>query len=430
MRKSRRLTILGLIILAVSTMLTSHFAKGAAGDEKMAHQHSEPTPHVHTAPFVCPMHSNVQQSSAGTCPICRMDLVQKRGMQKEVIMDHSSPKHSAMPATTPQITINADAQKAIALKTAEVVRRHLPSRIETIGKVTYNEDTVLDFVPRAEGWVDKLHIKHEGIRVKKGDKLLDFYSPEILVAQDGYVLSLKTNYSFSPERREYFDRIAQEKLRLYGMSTEMIREMSETGELKQTITLEAPQGGVITTLDVDQGDPVSVRDRFMVIADLTSVWIDASVYEHQLPLLASIKRVTINSSAMPGKTWQGKIDYIAASLDPKTNTLPVRLLVETPEELLKPNMQVDISLQGETSEAVLMVPNNALIPMERNKYHLVKANKNKSYQSVTVVPGRIGTHFTEILSGLEEGDEVVTSGQFLLDSESSLQANIGSMTHH
>lgn len=421
-----------------------HKVKLFKADEvlKQHAKNQSPLPHNHgeekNLPYVCPMHPQVQQTSEGNCPICGMHLIKKKlPLQYEEASSGIAKKTGSIMAgnhhhpTLPAIKLSSTSQKIMTVKTAVVSKRLLSSDIQAIGQVAYNDDTTLDFVPRAEGWIEKLHTSREGTRVKKGDRLLDFYSPEILAAQDGYILALKSNYSFSGERREFFDRVAREKLKLYGITDEAIDEMSKSGELKQTIPLRAPQDGIITVLDVDQGDRVALKDRFMVIADMSSVWVNASVFENQIALLNTRATVVVRSAAFPDKSWEGQIDYISAALDPKTNTLPVRLLVNTPNELLKPNMLVQVSIKNPASiKPFLVVPNDAIIPLERDHFRVIRLNNDEYYQPIDIKLGRRGSNFTEILSGLEEGDKVVTSGQFLLDSESNLQAGFNRLQHH
>lgn len=392
-----------------------------------SHTQSEPQPPTkaaNTDPFICPMHPHIHQDEHGSCPICGMDLVKSTDTQMQPsVMDHAASKDKAL-SISPTITVKPESLIALGLKTVKVERKILPTQLETYGTVAYNEDTSTQFVARTEGWVDKLHTLHEGIRVKKGDTLLDFYSPDLLMAQDGFVMSLKTNYSFGGERQEFFDKVGREKLRLYGIATEEIEQLAQTGELKPSTALKANQDGIITEMDVDQGDFVDKGGRFMVIADLRTVWVYASIPEQHIALLDSSNQVEITSDAFPALRWQGKVDYIGAALDPSTNTLKVRLLVETPDEKLKPNMRVTAYLRHDQETARLVVPNQALIPAARHEYRIIKAVTANSFQAVTVKIGRVSQHYTEILSGLEEGESIVASGQFLLDAESHLQASL------
>lgn len=379
--------------------------------------------------FICPMHPHIHQDQQGTCPICGMDLIQANSSSTQHGTMHAMSDTQAQPkdevlAAAPIITVKPESLAVIGLKTTKVERKALPTQIETYGTVAYNEDTSTNFIARTEGWVDKLHTLHEGIRVKKGDVLLDFYSPDLLMAQDGFVVSLKNNFSFGGERQAFFDKVGREKLRLSGIASEDIEQLAQSGELKQSIGLRANQDGIITEMDVDQGDFVDKGGRFMVIADMRTVWVYANIPEQQIAQLDKTNKVEITSTAFPELHWQGKIDYLGAALDPSTNTLKVRLLVETPDEKLKPNMRVTARLSNAAEPFRLVVPNEALIPVANNEYRIVKALTANSFQTVSVKLGRVSQHYTEILSGLEEGEQIVASGQFLLDAESNLQAGL------
>ncbi|TXH68069.1 MAG: efflux RND transporter periplasmic adaptor subunit [Thiothrix sp.] len=374
--------------------------------------------------YICPMHPHIHQDEHGTCPICGMDLVQTQRTAEQASKIAQAPVKEELLSSSSIVTVKPESLTIMGLKTAKVEKKVFPTQIETYGTVAYNEDTATNFVARTEGWVDKLHTLHEGIRVKKGDTLLDFYSPDLLMAQDGFVVSLKNNFSFGGERQAFFDKVGREKLRLYGLTHEDIEQLAQTGELKQSIPLKANQDGIITEMDVDQGDFVDKGGRFMVIADMRSVWVYANIPEQQIAQLDQTNQVEITSQAFPDLKWQGKIDYVGAALDPSTNMLKVRLLVETPDEKLKPNMRVTAHLHTEAESARLVVPNEAIIPAARNEYRIVKAVTANSFQTVSVKIGRVSQHYTEILSGLEEGEQIVAAGQFLLDAESNLQASL------
>ena len=439
----KRVLLLGLLVLA-------GFASGWWWLNMASHPlESTSAQNVSGTIYVCPMHPHIHQDHAGSCAICGMDLVPKvRTGQaassavspadiEQLDCDSSGGKPTIQarllntPASTdaelPAVHVSVESISLLGLKTALVEQRVLPQVIETLGIVAYNEDRLVDFVPRAAGWVDKLYVPHEGVRVMEGDKLLEFFSPDILSAQDGYVLALKSNYSFSGERRAFFDRVAREKLRLYGLSAETIQQVTDKGELLQTVPLLAPQSGVITRLDVDEGDAVSSQDRFMVIADPASLWVYADVYEHQIAQLNSIGSVTISSSAWPGQSWSATVDYIDTAVNRETHTLRVRLNVAVPEERLKPEMLVNVTLQTAPRQPVIVVPNEALIPVSRHEQRVVRINANGQFQPVAVRTGVVSQHFTEIVAGLEVGDRIVSSGQFLLDAESHLQASLQRM---
>lgn len=413
------------LVFSLKADMAMTAAKPLHIQEQSATQHSAASQES----FICPMHPHVHQEAQGACPICGMDLVQAKSTNTQhnrhtmSDMDHAQPKDEVLSVTN-RITVKPESLAVIGVKTVKVERKVLPTQIETYGTVAYNEDTSTNFVARTEGWVDKLHTLHEGIRVKKGDVLVDFYSPDLLMAQDGFVVSLKNNFSFGGERQEFFDKVGREKLRLSGIAYEDIEQLAQSGELKQSIALRANQDGVITEMDVDQGDFVEKGGRFMVIADMRTVWVYATIPEQQIAQLDKTNKVEIISSAFPELHWQGKIDYLGAALDPSTNTLKVRLLIETPDEKLKPNMRVIARLNTETEQAHLVVPNQALIPAANNEYRIVKAVTANSFQTVSVKLGRVSQHYTEILSGVEEGEQIVAAGQFLLDAESNIQAGL------
>ena len=358
--------------------------------------------------YVCPMHPQIIKDEAGSCPICGMDLVPK-------MIDPDTGKH-------PAVSVKGEIIQSMGLRTEAVSKDTLWRFIKTVGRVDYNETRLIHLHPRADGWMESLMIRSEGEQVSKGDKLGTFYSPEILSAQVDFFVALEQSGNSRSDRVEK----ARNRLRILGIDDTIIRQLEESRETRNALPVFAPGDGIVTRLGAREGMYLKPDMEMMTIADLSSVWVMVDVYEHQIGWLQEGLTAEISVPAWPGKSWEGKVDYIYPELDMMSRTLRVRLEFPNPDITLKPNMFAEVKIYGGPQRDTLMIPAEALIRTgERDT--VVTSLGDGRFQPVDVVVGARSNGKVEILSGLKEGDEIVTSGQFLIDSESSLQASFRRM---
>jgi Cu(I)/Ag(I) efflux system membrane fusion protein len=356
--------------------------------------------------YVCPMHPQIIKDEEGSCPICGMDLVPK-------MIDPNTGKH-------PAVSVKGEIIQSMGLRTEAVRKDTLWRFIRTVGRVDYNETKLIHLHPRAPGWMESLMIRSEGERVREGDRLGTFYSPEILSAQVDFFVALEQSDSGRIEK-------ARNRLRILGIDDATIRELEKSRETQNALPVHAPGDGVVTMLGAREGMYLKPDMEMMTIADLSSVWVMVDVYEHQIGWLSEGLSAEISVPAWPGKSWEGKVDYIYPELDMKSRTLRVRLEFPNPDMTLKPNMFAEVKIYGGPQRDTLLIPAEALIRTgERDT--VVTSLGDGRFQPVDVVAGVRSNGKVEILSGLNEGDEIVTSGQFLIDSESSLQASFQRMS--
>ena len=356
--------------------------------------------------YVCPMHPQIIKDEEGSCPICGMDLVPK-------MIDPNTGKH-------PAVSVKGEIIQSMGLRTEAVRKDTLWRFIRTVGRVDYNETKLIHLHPRAPGWMESLMIRSEGERVSEGDKLGTFYSPEILSAQVDFFVALEQSDSSRVEK-------ARNRLRILGIDDATIRQLEESRETRNALPVYAPGEGIVTMLGAREGMYLKPDMEMMTIADLSSVWVMVDVYEHQIGWLSEGLTAEISVPAWPGKAWEGKVDYIYPELDMKSRTLRVRLEFSNPDMTLKPNMFAGVKVYGGPQRDTLLIPAEALIRTgERDT--VVTSLGDGRFQPVDVVVGARSNGKVEILSGLNEGDEIVTSGQFLIDSESSLQASFQRMS--
>lgn len=360
--------------------------------------------------YVCPMHPQIIRDEPGNCPICGMKLVEK-------LMDPDQSKH-------PEVALSGAVIQSMGVRTTKVKRGTLWKHIRTVGRVEYDETTLEHVHPRAEGWIEGLSLRAEGEPVKKGQELAQLYAPDILSAQVDFLLALE------PRQRGVAgvkaDK-ARNLLRLLDVPDAIITEIQRTRRTRNKIPVLAPSNGVVTHMMARDGMYVSKDTEMFTIADLSRVWVMVDVFEHQLAWLKPGLKAEISVPAYPGKEWDGVVDYLYPDLDPKTRTLRVRLVFPNPELLLKPNMFADVVIYGGPKKDVLKIPSEALIVTGERESAILALGGGR-FRPVDLVIGMQEGGEAEILSGLSEGDEIVVSGQFLIDSESSLQASFMRMS--
>ncbi len=353
--------------------------------------------------WVAPMDPNYQRDKPGKSPM-GMDLV-------PVYADA---------AGGDAITISPEVIQNLGVRTAKAEISRLWRGIDTVGYVDFDESKVSHIHLRTEGWIENLVVRSEGERVKKGDRLFDFYSPELVNAQEEFVQALSAG-------NKGLVAASVERLLALGISKQQIAALRKNRKVRQTISVFAPQDGVVSTLPVREGMFIKPSMKVMSLADLSSVWLLAEVFERQADWVSMGDAAQVTLSYLPGREWQGKVEYIYPSLDPKTRTLKVRLRFDNPEEALKPNMYANVKIFGGAKTNILVIPMEALIRTGRNERVIVALGEGR-FEARMVNAGIESDDWVEIASGLKAGEEVVVSGQFLIDSEASIKASINRMS--
>ncbi|MEZ9594324.1 efflux RND transporter periplasmic adaptor subunit [Shewanella sp. 10N.261.52.F9] len=357
--------------------------------------------------YVCPMHPHVVSDVPGSCPICGMDLekVTVGGIGEEVV-----------------VGVSGGMQQALGMRSEQVTEGTLWKLVKTIGTVEYNENAIGHSHTRVNGWIETLMVHNVGQRVKKGQLLYELYSPELINAQDDYMQAvdyLKQDKS----RGQGLLRKARLRLELLGVSSASIKQLERTGNTIYRVPFYAEQDGFISKLTVRHGMYVQPGDTLFEIVDLSSVWIIADVFENEQSWLEQGRPVEVTSAAQGLFDLESTIDYIYPELDPVSRAMRVRIKLDNPKKLLKPGTLVDVKLFGGPKREVLSVPTEALILTGRENRVVVQRNDNR-FASVPVKVGMIAQGKAEIIEGLQAGDKVIVSGQFLLDSEASIQGSL------
>ncbi|MBL4765721.1 MAG: efflux RND transporter periplasmic adaptor subunit [Colwellia sp.] len=359
--------------------------------------------------WVAPMDANYKRDQPGKSPM-GMDLV--------AVYDDGGKGPDEGPGT---IRISPNVVNNLGVRTAIVEYKSLHTQINTVGYVTYDQDKLIHIHPRVQGWIEKLYVKAIGDPVTKDQPLYDIYSPELVNAQEELLLALD-------RKNSRLISAAKNRLEALQLPQYAIAKLQKTKKVQQNITFYAPQNGVVENLKIREGFFVKPGSTLMSIGDLSQVWVEAEVFERQAGQVKTGTPITMTLDYLPGKTWQGKVDYIYPTLDAKTRTVKVRLRFNNEKGEFKPNMFAQIAIHTTADTRALLIPKEALI-RTGTQDRVVLALGEGSFKSIAVSVGRFDSENVEILAGLSEGEKIVTSAQFLLDSESSKSSDFKRMNH-
>lgn len=340
-------------------------------------------------------------------------------------------------ASSSTVRIDPAVVQNMGVRTEPVKRQDLSRQIRTVGEVMYDEERLYGVNARISGWIERLFVNFVGEQVEKGDPLLEIYSPDLVTTQEEYLLARRHLNALpadaSARVRSEAERLvdaARTRLSNWNVPDEVVRALDETGEVRRTVLLRAPATGVVIEKMAVEGDHISAGTNLFRIADLRSVWVHASFYDHEVPWLAEGQPATMELSYLPGTTYEGRIAYIYPYLREKARDVHVRLVFDNEDLSLKPGMYTNVQLDGLTREAVLTVPSEAVIRSGEQPLIFVALGEGR-FDPRTVrigAQGGPGNSLVHVLSGVHEGEQVVTSAQFMLDSESRLREAIQKMT--
>ncbi len=356
--------------------------------------------------WVAPMDPEYRRDAPGKSPM-GMDLI-------PVYENAGAETENGLIKISPEVVNN------LGVRTAIVKREALRSEIKTVGYVQYDEDQLVHIHPRVEGWIEKLHVKSAGDPVKSGQPLYEIYSPELVNAQEEMVFAMD-------RKNQRLVQAAEDRLKALQLPVSAIKRLKKSKKVRQTITFYTPQSGVVDNLNIRQGFFVKPGTTLMSIGTLDQVWVEAEVFERQAFQVSSGLPVTMTLDFLPGKTWKGEVDYVYPTLDAKTRTIKIRLRFNNKNYDLKPNMFAQVVIHASDDNETLLVPKEAVI-RTGSLDRVVLALGDGRYKSVVVTVGRFDDQHAEILTGLEPGERIVVSAQFLLDSESSKTADFSRMS--
>lgn len=299
----------------------------------------------------------------------------------------------------------------LGVRTSVVSFEQLQNNINTVGFITYDEDKLIHIYPRVKGWIEKLYVKANGESIKKGQALYEMYSPILVNAQEEFLLALNTG-------DKHLITSAENRLIAYKFSSRTIEDLYKNKQVKRNVTFYAGQDGVADSLSIREGSYVTEKTMMLSIVNLDTVWLKAQILASDINKLTYGNKVSLNVEAIPGKTWKGEITLIHPAINVQTRTGIARIQIANIKQALKPNMFANVIIDLTESNKTLVIPKEALIRTGKQD-RVVLALGDGNFKTIEVKVGRYENNKVEILSGLSEGELVVSSGQFLLDSESS-----------
>jgi Cu(I)/Ag(I) efflux system membrane fusion protein len=421
---------------------------GSAREAQPQEQAAEPARSENAAAYTCPMHPEVVSDKEGRCPECGMFLVPAKaeaeaapgasrpgheagtgdeGPRDAVTQTHAD--HSAVPGLVP-VTLEPRRVQMIGVRTGRVERRPMDTDVRLAGYVTVDETRTAEVNVRTSGWVEALHVDQTGQAVSRGAPLLSLYSQDLYAAGQDLLTALASynkstaDPTLAAARRSILDA-ARERLRLLGMSPEDIAGLEADGESRPELTLRSPFSGVVLEKNVVDGQYVMPEQALFRIADLGTVWVLADVYERDIASVRVGAPARMSVDAFPGEVFDGKITFVYPSVSEMTRTLKVRFEFPNPSLRLRPGMYAQVELLVKGPETIA-VPSEAVMDGGKTQYAFVVRDR-ATFEPRLVTTGRRFDGWVEVLSGLDVGEEIVTSANFLIDSESRLQAAIAGM---
>jgi len=319
------------------------------------------------------------------------------------------------------ITVDAATVQKMGVRTAVVTKGPLRRIIRTVGSIDYNETALADVTTKFRGWIENLFVDSTGKQVHKGEPLFDIYSPDLYSAQNEYVLGLNQAGASGLKAS------ARQKLRLFDISEDQIAELEKSRQPLRALRVDAPIDGIVVEKMAVRGQMVEAGMKLYRLADLSIVWVQSQIYEQDLALLKLGQEADVSLSYLADRKFRGRVTYIYPTLDEKTRTARVRMEFHNPGLFLKPGMFATVELQAELKPDALLVPDSAVLRSGEKNTVFVALDDGHFEPRDVQLGARADNNAYEVISGLTEGERVVTSGQFMLDSESQLREAIQKM---
>ncbi len=423
-----------------------HNHKGEVALEKVGQQ------------WTCGMHPFIIRDEPGLCPICHMDLTPVKAgtsggssapgpskwrspMDPSYVRDQpgkDSMGHDLVPVSEDggdgnSISIDPVTTQNMGIRSEAAAKRSLATTLRTVGLIAYEEGKKVSINSKIDGWIETLHINREGQDVKKGQPLLALYSPELVAAQEEYLLALRNGGRLAgsplPEVAESSRRLlaaARTRLQYWDISDAQIETLKASGQPSKTLTLYSRHNGVVIMKKALEGMRVMAGEELLQIADISRIWVNAEIFEYQLPGVSVGQEAEIELPFAAGTVHRGKITHIYPYLKNETRTAVARIELDNPGLAFKPDMYATIRIRSGAVEA-LAIPADAVLNSgtAQTVFVALGGGKFAPRQVRLGVSGDDG--FVQVLSGLEEGERVVVSAQFMLDSESSLREALRKM---
>ncbi len=315
----------------------------------------------------------------------------------------------------------------IGVRTAVAEEQSLSRQVRAVGRVDFDEERLSRLHPKTEGWIEELYIDKTGEQIEKDAILLNIYSPQLVTSQQEYLLALnnldvlrESPYEEIRQGAEALVSSARERLELLDVPEHQIHELEKTRTIKKNLHIHSPFDGVVINIGAREGQHVTQATELYKIADLSRVWVFADVYESEVSWIQAGDPVDMKLAAIPGRVFSGRVGYIYPYAEAKTRTIKVRLEFDNPDRLLKPDMFADVTIHAQREVSAIVIPAEAVVRSgEREQVFVVRGPGKFEPRDVRL--GVSAKGMVQVLDGVAAGEQVVTSSQFLIDSESKLR---------
>lgn len=406
LRLAALLALIAFILLALWAVREVTRPGEASAPGEPAVREGAPAEADEIAWWTCPMHTSVHEKHAGKCPICGMALVPVKRSSVE----------------SGEVRIDTERRQRVGIRTARIERGPLELSLRAVGRVTADETALVDVSVRTRGWITRLDVASLGAPVRKGETLFLLYSPELFAAQRELLQALRSQGAASggsaPDRADPLVRAARKRLALWDIASADIDALIRRGEPQDALPVRSPASGYVIEKDVVEGAAVEPGARLFRIAPLDPIWVDAAIQEADLLLVAVDQVARVSLPSLPGVSLVGRVAYVYPTLEAETRTGRIRIELPNPEQRLLPDMYANVELRVYRGEKVL-VPASAVLYAGPRRIVFVDLGEGR----LAPRPIEIGAgngDFYEVLSGLEAGETIVSSGNFLVAAESRL----------
>lgn len=438
------------------------------GSKAEAHGHG--TDQAEGGLWTCGMHPNVVQDEPGQCPICGMDLVPLKGSgsseaarkpaasSEREILFYRNPMDPTMTSPVPSkdsmgmdyvpvyadeaeamagqgstVTISPEVEQNMNVTTTKVSRRDISRQIRTVGYLDYDQEKMVSITTKYSGFIEKTYVNYIGEHVKKGEPLFEIYSPELvqteqeLLSAKRYVEAMSGADAEAQRRAEDLLQAARERMRLWDITDAQIEQLERTGTVFRTLKVVSPSSGVVMKrVPGLEGMAARPGMELLHIADLSSLWLTVEVFEDQLPWVDIGSRAKVSLSYFPGESFHGRVRFIEPEVSEKTRTVRLTLEVPNTRERLRVGMYATVTFEPVVARDALTVPSHAVLRTGQRNVVIVALGSGR-FAPREVKLGPAGDGYVQVLSGLDDDAELVTSSQFLIDSESNLREAIEKM---
>ncbi|MBT3256919.1 MAG: efflux RND transporter periplasmic adaptor subunit [Deltaproteobacteria bacterium] len=325
------------------------------------------------------------------------------------------------------VKIDPVTQQNMGIRLAKATKGPLIHTLRTYGHITPDETLTAQVNLKTSGWIEKLHVDFTGKYVKKGEPLFDMYSPELVAAQEEYLVAFRTVGQSRSVGRKSLLGSSRNRLRFFDVPESEIEALEKSGKVKKTVMIRSPLSGFVIRRNAEEGAYIKAGTMVFRIADLSQVWVDAHIYEYELSTIKKGQQAEMTLPYLPGKIFSGTVAYVYPYLQPKTRDLVIRLVFQNPEMELKPEMYADIRIKTVLKGEGLTVPSEAVIRTGRRNVVFISSGNGKFIPRDVILGPLLDNERVQVQAGLTDGESVVISGQFLLDSESNLKEAVRKM---